>query len=249
MCSKELSAIEQPHQKNKSTLSVLAWLQKHPDWKSLLGSVTEDGNIVGPVEVGYDSASFLLHLSEGACRVQAAFELGIEKVPVRTAIKMPQQEKSEQGRFAANGRVRKRDMGAVLQVKGSLLHLDLRDFQEVSSLDGITHSSSGIGGGGSTSNDDSTSNDNGKLQLERGCKRGGLRALGQVSYADEGGGGGANEKREDKKGKKGKKKTKRKDKKGKKGEEKTKYTMSPYELQREANIERNVIILKSLGLG
>ena len=98
MSSKELLTIEQTHQKNKSTLSVLAGLQKHPDWKKLLGSVTEDGKTVGPVEVGHDSASFFLYLIEGACRVQAAFELGIEKVPVRTAIKMRQQGKPEQGR-------------------------------------------------------------------------------------------------------------------------------------------------------
>jgi hypothetical protein len=118
MSSKELLAIEQPHQKNKSTLSVLAGLQKYPDWKSLLGSVTGDGKTVGPVKVGYDSARGVLHLIEGACRVQAAFELGIEKVPVRTAIHFSATREVRTGAFAANRKVRKKGQEGCFAGKG-----------------------------------------------------------------------------------------------------------------------------------
>jgi hypothetical protein len=90
---------------------------------------------------------------------------------------------------------------------------------------------------GNKSNDDSTSNDNGKLQLKkRWCKRDGLRELPHVLYADE----GANKKK--------KKEEKKKQKKGKKGEEQKEYIMSPYELQRQANMKRNASVLKALGL-
>jgi hypothetical protein len=72
---------------------------------------------------------------------------------------------------------------------------------------------------------------------------------GVICREGRGGEGGANEKREDKKGKEGKKKTKKKQKKGNKGEEKQgEYIKTPYELQREANIERNAMAMQSLGL-